>query len=34
MSLCAGFVQSVEQAGVEALLQEDVGGDGGSHRLC
>jgi hypothetical protein len=25
-SLCARFVEGVEQAGVEALLEEDVGG--------
>ena len=26
-------VQGIEQAGVEALLEEDVGGDGGLHHL-
>jgi hypothetical protein len=31
--LRAGFVEGVEQAGVEALLEEDVGGDGGLHHL-
>jgi hypothetical protein len=28
-----GFVEGVEQAGVEALLEEDVGGQGGLHHL-
>ena len=32
-SLGAGFVEGVEQAGVEALLEEDVGGEGGLHHL-
>ena len=31
--LGAGVVQGVEQAGVQALLEEDVGGDGGLHHL-
>ena len=31
--LGAGFVEGVEQAGVEALLEEDVGGEGGLHHL-
>ena len=31
--LCAGFVEGVEQAGVEALLEEDVGGEGGLHHF-
>jgi len=29
--LCAAVVKGVEQAGVQALLEEDVGGQGGSH---
>ena len=29
--LRAGFVEGVEQAGVQALLEEDVGGDGRLH---
>jgi hypothetical protein len=29
----AGFVEGVEQAGVEALLEEDVGGEGRLHHL-
>jgi hypothetical protein len=32
-SLGAGFVEGVEQAGMEALLEEDVGGEGGLHHL-
>jgi hypothetical protein len=32
-TLGAGFVESVEQARVEALLEEDVGGEGGLHHL-
>ncbi len=32
-SLGAGVMESVEQAGVQALLKEDVGGDGGLHHL-
>jgi hypothetical protein len=32
-SLCAGFVEGVEQAGVQALLKEDVGGEAGLHHL-
>jgi hypothetical protein len=31
--MSAGFVQGIEQAGVEALLEEDVGGQGGLHHL-
>ncbi len=31
--LSAGFVEGIEQAGVEALLEEDVGGEGGLHQL-
>jgi hypothetical protein len=31
--LSAGFVQGIEQAGVQALLEEDVGGQGGLHHL-
>jgi hypothetical protein len=31
--LGAGFVKGVEQAGVEALLEEYVGGKGGLHHL-
>jgi hypothetical protein len=31
--LCAAVVQGVEQAGVQALLEEDVGGEGGSHHF-
>jgi hypothetical protein len=31
--LSAGFVEGVEQAGVQALLEEDVGGKGGLHHL-
>jgi hypothetical protein len=31
--LCAGLVEGIEQAGVQALLEEDVGGDGGSHHF-
>ncbi len=31
--LGAGFVEGVEQAGVEALLEEDVSGEGGLHHL-
>ena len=31
--LGAGFVEGVEQAGVKALLEEDMGGDGGLHHL-
>jgi hypothetical protein len=31
--LGAGFVEGVEQAGMEALLEEDVGGEGGLHQL-
>jgi hypothetical protein len=31
--LGAGFVEGVEQAGVEALLEEYVGGQGGLHHL-
>ncbi len=29
----SGFVQGVEQTGVEALREEDVGGDTGLHHL-
>jgi hypothetical protein len=29
--LGAGIVEGVEQAGVKALLEEDVGGQGGLH---
>jgi hypothetical protein len=29
----ARFVEGVEQARVEALLEEDVGGEGGLHHL-
>jgi hypothetical protein len=29
--LGAGFVEGVEQAGVQALLEEDVSGEGGLH---
>jgi hypothetical protein len=29
--LCAAVVQGVEQAGVQALLEEDVSGQGGLH---
>ena len=29
----AGFVEGVEQAGVKALLEEDVGGEGGLHHF-
>ena len=29
----ARFVQRVEQTGVKALLEEDVGGDGGLHHF-
>jgi len=32
-SLGACFVEGVEQAGVQALLEEDVGGKGGLHHL-
>ena len=31
--LGAGFVKGIEQAGVQALLEEDVGGKGGLHHL-
>jgi hypothetical protein len=31
--LRAGFVEGVEQAGVEALLEEDVGGKSGLHHF-
>ena len=31
--LGAGLVEGIEQAGVKALLEEDVGGDGGSHHF-
>jgi hypothetical protein len=31
--LSASAVESVEQAGVEALLKEDVGGDCGLHHF-
>ena len=31
--LSAGFVESVEQAGVQALREEDVGGKSGLHHL-
>jgi hypothetical protein len=31
--LGTGFVEGVEQAGVKALLEEDVGGEGGLHHL-
>jgi hypothetical protein len=31
--LCAAVVKSVEQAGVQALLEEDVGGQGGLHHF-
>jgi hypothetical protein len=31
--LGAGSVEGVEQAGVQALLKEDVGGEGGLHHL-
>ena len=31
--LCAGLVEGIEQTGVQALLEEDVGGDGGLHHF-
>jgi hypothetical protein len=31
--LGAGFVEGVEQAGVKALLEEDVSGEGGLHHF-
>jgi hypothetical protein len=31
--LCAGLVEGIEQAGVKALLEEDMGGDGRLHHL-
>jgi hypothetical protein len=31
--LRTGFVEGVEQAGVETLLEEDVGGEGGLHHF-